>query len=218
MTKHYHPSIVDVENQVLLDGTVDDLRIGDELVFVKGTDDQDNDIVMDIIQRLLRNESFKGQYHEKLKLSKRWKSLLKDYMITNNYTASDIADCLEIFDVKRHPVTVSNWMNNPKIIGPTEKGIYYAIAQIVEDKAFQKNWEEVFWACDDIRKLHTRMKKYLGVAIVNRVTGIEGNDFDKMVEEVIGDLMQYAYVVQVEHVINESNQVPVYMTNKPIDV
>lgn len=216
LTKYYRPCVVDITNQDIKDVTVEDLNTGDELVFVKDTNSQHDDIIMDIIGRLLLNEDFKNQYEEEFKLSKSWKDMLRKYMNENNYSSSDITVWLDVFDIKRHPATINNWLNNPKIIGPVEKEIYYALAQITDNKFFLKNWEKIYGACDDIRRLHTKLKKYLGTAIANRISGGIGNEFDNIIEEAIGDLTRYALVMQIEHIITESNIVPLNMSNKII--
>jgi len=216
-TKYFKPSIIDRDNESIVDKAVEELVVGDEIVFIKNEINVEKDIIESIINKMMENEDFRKQYDDCWNINGIWRSTLKRYMFENKCSEEYISLSLLEYGISRNPYTIAYWVRSNKIVGPTEEEVYDALALITEDKYFIEHSKEVYLACNEIRKLQTRLKKHLAKSIISTMVNDEKSDFDLLVESTVGDLSSMANVVQIEQIFNNKIDVPISITNKLID-
>lgn len=217
-SKYFLPNKLDRDCEEIKDVKIEDLSIGDELVFKKDEKDMDKDIIQDIIEKLMENIDFRRQYDESLRLSRYWKYALDSFMQKNNVDDNYISSQLLKFNVIRSPMAISTWLRTNKTTAPDKEEVYYALANIIQDNVFMEKWKDVFKASSLIRKLQMRLKKYLGKCIVKSVVKESKTDFDKIVERCVGDVSKLAQIVQIEQLYDVEIEIPVHMANKLIEI
>lgn len=216
-SRYFSPSLLDRDAEEIKDIKIEELSIGDELVFRRDERNVDKDIIQVIIEKLLENGDFNLQYNGSLILSRYWKSVLENFMKETKCTEYYISSELSNYGVVRSPMAVSTWLRSNKTTAPDKEEVYYALANITKDKLFIDKWKEICDACAAIRSLQTRLKRYLGRCIVKSVVKETKTDFDRIVESCVGDVAKLAQIVQIEQLYDIHIEVPVYMTNKLIE-
>lgn len=219
-TKFFKANVFDRYNESIIEKSVEELKQGDELIFVRNERDMERDIVIEIVNKLLNNEQFNYKYNIMLELSKYWKKSLKEFMDKNNFDEVYISRQLQLYNCPRDPITISLWIKSNKIIGPVDKEVYKAIAMITEDIFLLENWENVYEACNLIRKLHTRIKKYLANSIIKSVTGLNKEEIWELeiIKDSLGELSDYAQIVQIENIFDLDKELPIHLVNKLIEM
>ncbi len=217
LTKYFKPSVIDRDSENIFDKDIDELCVGDEIVFIKSEVNAERDIIESIINRLMKDERFFNQYGELWELSDYWKRTLKKYMLEKNFSEEYVSVKLLGYGITRDPVTIACWIKSNKIIGPKEEEVYDALALVTEDEYFIKHSKDVYQACSEIRKLYVKLKKQLAKSIIKSVVSEEKSEFDIIVESIIGDLSTLANIVQIEMIFTQTVDVPFYMANKLIE-
>lgn len=219
-TRYFKPNVIDRDSENIIEKNVEDLKPGDELVFVRNEHDMEKDIILDIIDRLMMNRDFKDKYDNILYLSRIWKEKLRDYLESTGFNEEYISRQLAAYNCSRDAATIATWIRSNKIIGPLEKNVYKALASITNDSFMIKNWVKIHEACSIIRKLHTRLKKYLASSIIKSVVGVNAEDSSefRIIREIVGELSELAQIVQVESIFELEKEIPAYMANKLIEM
>ena len=215
LSRFYKASILDISSGSILEKEVNDIREGDEVVFVRSSEISGDNVVDTIMQRLLDIDKFKLTYKEKYDLSNLWKEELKKYIDKYNMTYKVLSKKLSQY-YKVSDANISNWMNS-NIIGPRDIGALEAIAKVIEDSEFLYKVGDIFEACREIRSLHRKITFSLGKIIVNSIaneTQETTDELGKLILESIGDVNAYISVVQVEKIIPENREVPAGLVNK----
>ncbi|WP_434797384.1 DrmE family protein [Terrisporobacter vanillatitrophus] len=229
LTKQYNANAIDLEEKKIRKKKVKDIKEGDMLLFLNEYLDEESHIVINIIEELIRNGYLETilqsddskSIKEKYELTKYWKSKLDSYREDNQLTYIELSNKFKNFDEKVHHVTIANWINNRRIIGPRDKSMYIAISKLINDDYMKNNIDEIYKASKDIRRLHTKIKNNMDKIIVSNYfdNKIKVKDpITKVIADTIGDTNQYISTIQVGKVIESNKEVPAYISNKLLDI
>lgn len=194
----------------VLEVDLDDLKIGDSIVFTKQSENKD---IVDLLLNQLLEEQYKDTaYPEYYRLSVRWKDELRRYMLYNNLTYQKLVDKLRQAGCTKQYVTIRAWLaKESHIVGPRDIEDYEIIRQLVglEDTA-----ENIRKGCEEIRSLRMRILDLLGKAIINGMFTDNKDSLSKLIYEKAENLTQIEQITSInDSEINAS--VPIYMVNKP---
>lgn len=219
LSKYYKASVLDRNKSDIILKDCTSISKGDELVFVRTDELGNNDIVDNVIEKLMHRENFSREHRKSLELSMYWKGLFKNYVADNNMTYVQFSNLLsENSSENISPAAVSSWFNS-NVIGPRNIYVFEAAAKFIDDQFFKENYSEVFEACRRIRSMHTKISRALGKIIISSAVNSDyrGNDeLEKLIISSIGDVHEYVQIVEVHEVEKLKKEVPVSMINKLI--
>ena len=212
LTEHYSPYVFDENRGRIEDGEVDKLSEGDLLIFAVRNDIVDFvDIIMDKI--IPSTESSFQEYYRK---SRRWKTVLCNYMKKNNANYADIAQKMKDLGHPRHQNTIRSWLSeDSRIVGPRDENSYIVIALLTEDKEMTESPEAYCRACDEIRSMRIRILHYIENQIVRSYIGDTEKSKDLSLSSLIGDAGQYARGLRISSVTPVNREVPASFANRP---
>ncbi len=211
-TEHYSPYVFDEKDGKIKDGEVDNLSEGDLLIFAVKNDI--TDFVDTIMDKLI--PSTEQRFQEFYRMSRRWKTILQEYMRKNNMSYVDIARKLEDLGRPKHQVTIRSWLNeDSRIIGPRDEDSYIAIALITEDNEMEKLSSTYCKACNEVRSMRIRILHYIENQIIKSFAGIKAKQQDQFMTSVIGDAKQYARGLRIESIRTVDQEIPASIANRP---
>lgn len=211
-TEHYSPYVFDEKTGKIIEGDVDKLEEGDLLVFA--VRDDITDFVDTILEKLI--PSTEPKFQEYYRMSRRWKTVLQDYMKNYNMNYVDISRKLEELGHYRHPVTIRSWLNeDSRIIGPRDEDSFIAIALVTGDNEMSSLSDNYCRGCDEVRSMRIRILHYVENQIIKSYAdGIE-NSQDTLLASVIGDTKQYARGLRISSIKPINREIPAVFANRP---
>lgn len=211
LTKNYDVLCIDNKETFVMK-TVDGLKKGEKIIFISEKSEED---LVELFHKIINSEIFKNKYSRHYENMKYWKIALKKYMDSYDMDYESVAKELKLYNLNNTGVTIRQWINDEKIIGPWEKESYEAIANITRDYNLSHNWQEVFESCNIIRGFRTKFKKTFKNMVKGAITNqTEGTDeLENLVRKVFGDLKEYADVVKIINIQDISQKMPSIRTN-----
>lgn len=219
LSKYYKASVLDRNKSEITYKDCTSILKGDELVFVRTSELGANDIVDNIIEKLMEKEEFSREHRETLELSVYWKDLFKKYVDENNMTYREFSKLLNENSSKNTSVaSISSWFNS-NIIGPRNIYAFESAVKFIDDEFFRNNYSEIFESCKLARSMHMKISRALGKIIVRSAvnSNYRGNEeLEKLIIRSIGDVQEYIQIVEVHEIEKLKKEVPVSMINKLI--
>ena len=214
VTKYFIANVLikdDIKTRKLIDIDTDD-----ELIFVNTSEKEEN-FAYEMIQKLLKDKGFYNQFNESYKLSKVWREKLEEYKEYNHLSFKELRKNLAYQGLKREEITIRNWMDINNSTAPRDLEAYEAIAHVTNDIFLLDNIDNVWNACNDIRKLHTKVVKSIASIIINASIdrNTSSDPYENLIREYMGDVEKYAMIVEVEKISSppEGFKVPGYIAN-----
>lgn len=194
---------------------INEIEIGDKLIFVVNERNGKGDIVKDVIEKLLKYKEFEDLYGEYFRKNKYWKNCLIQYMKKNNLDEKDMANRFRIHGQTITALAISSWLNG-NIIGPQSPNNIKLIAEIIGDNTLKEDIDSIITSCKQVRSIQIKIRKSIARMIIDSVISNETNDSDiyKLVKKVIGDYKNYAYVGEVEYVKDIEKEIGTQYINK----
>ena len=213
-TKNYVAYVFDESDVTVIERDVVDLRPGDYMI-LKNFGDEAGDIVDELLQKLIVNDHSSAEIAEAYNITKRWKTVLRNYMALQNFSCKDVSNKMADMGHKKHEVTIRSWLNAEyHIVGPRDEDSFVAIALITEDKDISNNPKKYWEACNVIRATRIRILKYIGLNIVTSM-GHRRKNTDNLLSSVIGDISKLARVLRIDNIVEPSNvNMPVHLVNR----
>lgn len=162
ITKQFNAYELDEDREEILIKKPNELVNGQVLLFV---DDIERDIVDSTIKDLLNIEKIRIVYEDAYNHSKKWKVVLKNYMDLNNLTYNDLKRKLNTKGISRTTATIRSWVVD-SIVGPQEKEIYCALAEITKDNYFLDKHYEIYESCNIVRSFQIKVRKAIAKSLL----------------------------------------------------
>lgn len=211
-TEHYSPYVFDEKTGKIIEGNVDKLVEGDLLIFA--VRDDITDFVDTILEKLI--PSTEPTFQEYYRMSRRWKTVLREYMINNNMNYVEISQKLEELGHFRHPVTIRSWLNeDSRIIGPRDEDSFIAIALVTGDNEMARLSDIYCRGCDEVRSMRIRILHYIENQIIKSYADGIVNSQDTLLASVIGDAKQYARGLRISSIKPINREIPASFANRP---
>ncbi len=215
-TKDYTTYVYDNNKKNVLLKKVETIVEGDVLVFTKnGT--LTKDIVNELLMDLLENNFLDREYKESYKKLKRWKRLLKDYVISKEKDYKEVAKKFKSNGINKNPITIKSWIDNHYYVtGPNEKNFYKNLGKVLKDKDIIINSDSYWKATNNIRSIRTKILKIVGETAIRDLCGEKINDdiynrINLNAKRII-DLMEIESISEIDPV-----EIPMNLINRPID-
>lgn len=217
LSKHYEAYVLNDEKGEAEKKQADDLKVGDRMIFLN-RDEDTRDIVDYILKELIDGGRIADGTVKDYEISHRWKNDLLEHMKKTGHSPRQLADEMKGNGVRVQKNTVMNWIDeDAHIVAPQSVESLEQIALLTNDTDMFDHASEYFEACKRIRRLRKDILKELGAAIIKFLEGQEA-PAGIIPPEIRKRLGTLAAVLRIETIIKDDRSVPVYMTNRPLDL
>jgi hypothetical protein len=215
LTKYYIAYSLNETSGKVIEKNVSDLQQGDYLIF-KNFGDQAEDIIDELLQKLIVHPNHNTDISKSYDLVKRWKHVLKEYMQSQRLSFRDISKRLNDLGHRKHEVTIRSWLNEEThIVGPRDEDSFVAIALITGDEDISNDPQKYQAACNVIRSTRIKILKYIGTNIINSMN-CKCKQTDEFLASVIGDVSEFASLLRIENIVEPMNlNMPINIVNRP---
>lgn len=215
-TKHYLAYVIDENEGVVKETGVHQLSDGDLLVFTCNTVET-RDVVDIIMSKLIDEHRINDDLVDCLEKSRKWKKVLIDYMQTHKIPAKRIAELMVKNGASVQEVTICRWLDEDShMVGPQKVDSIKQIAVLVGDEEMLSNANDYFEACTRIRKMRRLILKWIGKAIVEKLSGCKPKE--RIMAEIYERLDSIAQVLRLESVVSVERTIPMHFINRPINL
>lgn len=216
-TKMYKAYVFDDAAGEVKEVGVEDLAVGDSLVF-KRYDSDTKDIVDDLLTRLLSDGRLDDDVKLAYLMSKRWKEALVDYLHANKLSPGEVSARMKQNGITVSEITIRTWLDeNAHIVGPREIESIKQIGILVGDGDLIKNAEAYHTACKTIRRVRLMILKEIGKAIIAKLEGKKPEQATIM-SDIFDRIDSLARILRIESIAPIKQAVPFNLTNRPIEV
>jgi len=216
-SKHYKAYVFDANSGETKEVESQELCEGDSVVFTKNNDDT-KDIVDMMLQQLIEDGKLTDNMVLNYNKSKEWKQSLRDYMVINNISITEVANRLIELGVPVQPYTIMRWMDeDTHTVGPRKPESIKLIGKLTGNEKLINEYEDYYLACKEIRSIRRNLLSQIGKAIINKLNGrkpVQGTLFADIFDR-IDDLSE---VLQIERIISTEKVMPLAVANRPINM
>lgn len=203
-TDRYRVNILDYENNNIKLVKFNELNERDQIIFVDGKDENNQDIIKIIIDKLLNFEEFKNKYGVYYNKNAFWKNCIKEYMVENYYSIEELTVKFKNYGINIKPNVIKKWLNDD-IIGPQNVNVIRKIAAILDNKKLTEDIDNIIEACCIVRKLQVRIRKIITRIIKENLLCEERNEepIYKLINSIIcsfGNCVQVRTIEFIEAV------------------
>lgn len=200
-TDRYKVNIIDYENDNIKLVKFNELKESEQIIFVDGRDDNNEDIIKIIIDRLLNFEDFKKKYGVYYEKNAFWKNCIKNYMDENYYSIEELTIKFKNYGINIKPNVIKKWLNDD-IIGPQNVNLIRQIAGIIENKKLIEDIDNIIEACSIVRKLQVRVRKITTKIIKENLFYEERNEdaIYELINSIICSLGKCVQVRTIEYI------------------
>jgi hypothetical protein len=216
-SKYYKAVVFNTERGTVSEVDVEELSVGDQLVFVK-RDDYTLNMVDYIYENLQINSHLSIDVLDATEKAAYWKEALREYKDTNNLSYRDIAKGLQKLGSSLQEVSVRQWLiEESHIVGPRDETTLQQIAELTEDPFLLEDTHCFFEACRIVRHQRKEILELIGKAITDKLSGHrpkKGSILEVVHDNVerLTDTFELDAFTQLE----ETVAVPINLINKPI--
>ncbi|MGB3367317.1 MAG: DrmE family protein [Acidaminobacteraceae bacterium] len=163
--KNYKVYRVNIEKKELDYIPVSNLLMGDEIIILND-EFRSGEFIEELMNSLLKINSFKEEHLKKVETSKMWKESLLKYISDSGATIKDISLKLKEIGLDKSNATFRYWIRNDYIVGPDNENDYKLISKLCSTYESGFDWEDVYEACCYVRRLHIKLRSDIGKLIV----------------------------------------------------
>lgn len=216
-TPNYKAYVLAEEGSSIKETKVADLAEGDTLIFTRSTA-KTRDIVDELLQELVESKRISKNLIIAYEMSKEWREILIDYMNENSLTEKLMVKRMIKSGIPVQEMTVRNWLDpDSHTVGPRKMESIEQIGVVTGNRNLQIRARDYFEACRETRRVRRKILDAIGSATLAKITGKELKE-DSILLTVNEKLDALSVVLQIEHISFTEETVPVYMTNRPVEV
>lgn len=213
-TKEYEAYVLDSVEGKVVEKKVDDLEIGDRLVFTVN-DNKTKDIVDELLLVVCRrNEEISNSY----KLVTGWKEKFRAIKEQKGWKYVDIARLFHLAGCSVTPQTVRQWLDlQSHIVGPKETEKFIYIGKVMGNQEIIDDYLKYSKATSQIRSKRIEILKLIGKTVIADINGIQYDD-GEMPGEIIEKIREIAVIKQLEKIETiDTFKIQINRANRPIE-
>jgi hypothetical protein len=200
--------IIDPERDSIELLTIENLSEGDDVVFL-------GDSNRTIFDELVVFYEHKPEMVNLVRLSELWRIALVDYCKEKNLDTEQLKWRLQGYGLKRHVVTLDNWLSG-QVICPDEDD--YAplaiISEVTGNENLKSNLEGVKSAAKTIHALRIKIGHYLSRKITQSYVSPDALDDDPILKSKLDEILNNVQQARVMEISEQFIKIPVDLTNK----
>lgn len=215
-TEHYRAYVFDSDEENISEKNINDLTEGDCLVFTN-KNNETKDIVDIILKHLIEENILQCTTIEAYKKSKKWKQNLHDFVIDNKMTVRQLYKLPKERNLNVTEATIRMWMDEDShIVGPREIESIQRVAILTNDDEMFQNAGQYYEACAEVRKLRRNIMDKMAQAIMDKLINKTSNS-DLIAKTVYDRVDNLSQLLEIETIVPYEKEVPIHMTNKPLE-
>ncbi|MFA6571090.1 MAG: DrmE family protein, partial [Bacteroidota bacterium] len=202
---------IDREQESIEVVTVEKLSKGDEVIFL-------GDSKRTIFDELVVFYEHKPEMIDMVRKAEIWRSALINYCNENKLDTERLKWRLQGFGLKRHELTLENWLEG-LVICPDE-GDYAPLSIIAEmtgNQELKLNLDQVKYAAKTIHSLRIKIGHYLSKKITQSYISPDSLDDDPILKGKLDEISSKVIKVKVSEILEKFVKIPLDMTNKLLD-
>ncbi len=216
-SRHYKAYVFDANSGETKEVESQDLCEGDSIVFTKNNDNT-KDIVDSMLQQLIEDGKLPEKTVISYEKSREWKQSLRDYMVENKITLTEVANRLIELGAPVQQFTIMRWMDeDTHTVGPKKAQSLELIGRLTGNNNLTNEYESYFLACKEIRSIRRNLLGQIGEAIIKKLNGkkpLPGSIFSDVYDK-IDDLSE---VLQIERIVFTEKVMPLALANRPLNM
>ncbi len=193
------------ENITISSAVLDNLNIGDVLIFLKGSD-------KDAIRKIADENLPEGMRN----LAKLWQTALKGYVEKEKVSLEELVSLLSQQGCRKHRATVKNWLESENIIGPrnAHRGDLEAIVNVTNDSTLSTNLPQCQNAITEVWGQHLKAAKLLAKNLLEKISS--NTKFDIDIEEPV-EVIDGILLAKIEFIESETVHIPRSKINRLLE-
>lgn len=216
-TKNYKAYVLDDLEHTIKEVPADSIVEGDTIVFTR-SNSRTRDIVEKLLRDMITNNLVSDNVKAAYKQSRRWKTVLIDYMNNTGSTPVEIANQMIKNGVTVQEHTIKSWLDEEAhTVRPKKLDSIQQIALIAGDEDLFDHAEECFAAGGVIYKIRRQILTAIGQTILGEITGND-EQLNPITATIADRIKESAVVVQVESISFVNDTVPLNSINRPISI
>lgn len=216
-SKYYKAVVFDSAKATVIETDVDDLTVGDQLVFAK-RDDYTRNMVDYIYESLQTAGRLSPEVLDATEKSVYWKEALREYKDNHGFSYRDISRELQKLGSSLQEVTVRQWLiEESYIVGPRDEITLRQIAILTQDSFLIGDTHGYFEACRIVRRQRKEILELIGKAITDKLSGHKPPK-GGVLEVVYDNVESLSETLELDGIslLEEPVTVPINIINKPI--
>lgn len=216
-SKHYIAVVFNSVKGTVVETSVDNLTVGDVLVFAKRNDHTRN-MVDYIYEGLQTSGNLNSDVLDAAEKAWYWKEVLREYKDNHNFSYRDIAEELQKSGSSLQEASIRQWLTKEShITGPRKEATLRQVAELTQDPYLLNDTQSYFEACRIVRRERKKILELIGKVITDTLSGNESlnGSILKVVYDNIGSLSEILELDDISF-LDEPIVVPINVINKPI--
>ena len=103
------------------------------------------------------------------------------------------------------------------IVGPQEKEIYHALAEITGDRYFLDNYNDIYESCNIIRSFQIKVRKAIAKSLLKIQSRDENDEIDNIIIDNCSGGFNHVIKVEIAKIYDKKIEVPCYLTNTVLE-
>lgn len=217
LTKNYKAYSFNEVTREVNEMSIESINEGDSLVFTQNSN-ATRDIVDSILNNRVKEKRISSKICDCYVKSKAWKMELVNYMQEKRILPKDVAKKMIANGVRVNEATIKRWLDeDSRMVGPQKLESIQQIALLTENEDMFENAEEYFDACRIIRSVRVMIRKQIGQAIIDKISG-KGSCSNTDIADIYDTLDSMALVLQVKSVVPIKEMVSINLANRPLNM
>lgn len=216
-TKMYKAYVFDESSGVVKEVKVEDLSDDDLVLFIR-TNNSTRDIVDEILQELINDGVLSNEIKDNYFKSKVWKTRLKEYQDSHNFTPRELASDLKKSGINVMEQTIMYWLDEDShTVGPRDPKSIEHIGFYVADEDLANNYMSYDAACAEVRRVRLSIIEQIGQTIVMRMSN-KTPEKGSVHEQIFDKVAKLGELLRIERIVSTENQMPINMINRPLKI
>lgn len=219
-TEFYKADVFDTTTHTVVEKDAKSLKSGEYLIFLENTTAQGKDIVMYILEDLIKNTSLKNNYQSHYEKFYKWKKALGKYLEEPRHSLKRLVGELKKQKVILSEQAVYQWVLEGRTIAPQTRKSFIALLNILGDIELIQQGETLYTSSIMIRQLHTKVKKILEVVLLNDgdCKNFHSEQVDRIIFKHIKENNRYVKIVQIQSIHKKVEMIPDNHVNRLLNL
>lgn len=219
-TEFYKADVFDRTTHTVKEKDAKKLRSGEYLIFLENTVTPGKDVVMHILEDLIKNTVLQDNYQKHYEKFYKWKEALEKYLGESRHSLEGLVSELKKQKVILSEQAVYQWLPEGRTIAPQTKKSFIALLNILGDRELIQQGESIYNSSIMIRKLHTRVKKILEIILLTNGSykNIYFDQVEKIMFKHIKETNKYVKIVQIENIQQKIEMIPNNYANRLLNL
>lgn len=219
-TEFYKADVFDRITHTVKEKDAKKLRRGEYLIFLENTVTPGKDVVMHILEDLIKNTTLQNNYQKHYEELYKWKEALEKYLGESRHSLEGLVGELKKQKIILSEQAIYQWLPEGRTIAPQTKKSFIALLNILGDLELIQQSENIYNSSIIIRKLYTKVKKILEIILFNngRYEEFYFEQVERIIFKHIKETNKYIKIVQIKNIQQKVEMIPSNHVNRLLNL